>query len=263
MNLPDRTIYLHEALAPARLMRVLDVGANPLSDPPYKPLLDAGLCDVWGFEPQDEAFAELMKIKGPHETYFPHAVADGQRHTLHISKNSGFTSILPFHQKGFSTFGIFPGAARNLREIEVDTVRLDDLDDLPLVDVLKMDIQGGEKIVIDNGREKLSQAICVIPEVRFNQFYDGEPMFAGVDESLRDQGFMLHKFMFMKSAIVSSSMRSQIAVKDNSNHLVDGDAIYIRDLRDPDVVTDEQLKFLTLAADNIFKSFDLVFHCLD
>lgn len=46
----DRAAYLAEALAPERLTRVVDIGANPLSEPPYAPLLRVGLCEVWGFE---------------------------------------------------------------------------------------------------------------------------------------------------------------------------------------------------------------------
>ena len=53
--------------------------------------------------------------------------------------------------------------------------------------------------MIDNGRRVLSEAVAVIIELRYLQLYEGEPMMGGVDEVLREQGFMLHKFLFNKS----------------------------------------------------------------
>ena len=44
---------------------VVDIGANPIDgDPPYRLLLDTGLCTVTGFEPQRQALAELHKLAG-------------------------------------------------------------------------------------------------------------------------------------------------------------------------------------------------------
>ena len=55
MNRPD---LLCQLLSPNRLTEVVDVGANPIvGDPPYKPMLDAGLCNVTGFEPQLDALS--------------------------------------------------------------------------------------------------------------------------------------------------------------------------------------------------------------
>ena len=263
MSIHERTSYLFESPKLSTPIVVVDVGANPLSPPPYQGLLDAGLCQVYGFEPQTEAYEELQRTKGPNEEYFPNAVADGKDHILYVSPNSGFTSILSFFKKGFLEFSIFPGAINNLTKVPVKTVSLDSLKELPKVDLLKIDIQGGEKLVIENGKKKLSQAIAIIPEVRFSQLYNKEPMFGGLDVALRKQGFILHKFLFAKKAIIGQKYRQYIAVKDNANHLVDGDAVYIRDLMRHEKMDDEQIKKLAILSDHIFKSFDLTLHCID
>ena len=66
-------------------VRIVDIGANPIDGtPPYPPLLMAGRAQVVGFEPNLAALAELNSKKGFSETYLPHAVGDGQRHTLHV-----------------------------------------------------------------------------------------------------------------------------------------------------------------------------------
>ena len=78
----------------SRLTHVVDIGANPIEGtPPYKPLLDAELCRVTGFEPQASALAELNRKKGAYETYLPYAVGDGREHSLNLCAYSGWTSL--------------------------------------------------------------------------------------------------------------------------------------------------------------------------
>jgi hypothetical protein len=92
--LQARLHRLVEILAPSRKTRIADVGANPVHVPPYQMLLDHGYCEVWGFEPDERAFAELQKRKGdPNQTYLPFAIGDGKKKTLHICTESGFTSL--------------------------------------------------------------------------------------------------------------------------------------------------------------------------
>ena len=96
---------LQEILQPSHLTQVLDIGANPIDgDPPYKKMLEAGLCLVTGFEPQSSALEELTRKKGPHERYLPYAVGDGQPHILNICRWSGMTSLLEPDPAAFSVF---------------------------------------------------------------------------------------------------------------------------------------------------------------
>lgn len=74
-----RVETLIDVLQPSRLTRVVDIGANPINDNPYKNLLDMGGCEVWGFEPQEPAFNELMRTKRENEHYLPYAIGDGTR----------------------------------------------------------------------------------------------------------------------------------------------------------------------------------------
>jgi hypothetical protein len=47
---------LSELLRTHRPTAIVDIGANPIDgDPPYKPMLQKGLCRVTGFEPQPDA----------------------------------------------------------------------------------------------------------------------------------------------------------------------------------------------------------------
>src|ERR1700712_316592 len=85
---------LTQILTPQRPTAIVDVGANPIDgDPPYKRMLAAGLCDVVGFEPQDEAFARLVAKAGPRERYLPYALGDGTSGTLNVCSLEGMTSL--------------------------------------------------------------------------------------------------------------------------------------------------------------------------
>src|SRR3954471_23456985 len=100
------TAFLLDALGLRRRTAVVDIGANPINgDPPYKDMLVDGLCTVVGFEPQEQALAELLRLKGPHETYLPTAVGDGQRHELYIAADSGMTSLFQPDKTRLSLFG--------------------------------------------------------------------------------------------------------------------------------------------------------------
>jgi len=59
---------LSTLLRPQRLTEVVDIGASPTENvAPYRSMLDIGICRVTGFEPNEEAFSELIKTKGPNE----------------------------------------------------------------------------------------------------------------------------------------------------------------------------------------------------
>src|ERR1700712_2020238 len=107
---------------------VVDIGANPIDgDPPYKRMLQAGLCTVTGFEPQTSAREELLLRRGPNETYLPDAVGDGRAHTLYLTRASGMASLLKPDQHQLQQFNGFSEWGAVTDETTVVTRRLDDI----------------------------------------------------------------------------------------------------------------------------------------
>ena len=261
-DLPPAVRLLLDRLPFPRRTAVVDVGANPIHPAPYSGLLKAGGCSVTGFEPQQRAFAALQKQKGPNETYFPFAVGDGNAQPLHLFRLGGFTSIFPPYLPTFKAIDR-PRWCRVDRVETMETVALDAIPDLGPCDLLKIDIQGGEKLVFDHARRTLSETMAVIVEVRYLQLYEGEPMVGGVDCALRDQGFILHRFMFNKAIVMPSSQASRLSRRRAGDQLIDGDAVYIRHPGHVDDWTDAQLMHLALLAAAIFSSHSLVLWALD
>lgn len=258
-----RRAVLAKALRPSRRMRICDVGANPLSEPPYQGLLADRLCEVYGFEPNPEALKELQDAGSDLETYYPDAVGDPGERTLHLHPRSGFTSLYPMDRASLAQIGkTFWIRADRMREMPLRTVALDEIDGFPQIDALKMDLQGAEIEVLRGGRRVLGAALAIVTEVRFHRIYRGEAMFGDLDVALRAAGFRLHKFLFTKSVMMPHGHEDKVVRKRMTSQLLDGDAVY---LRDGDIAgwDDDALIHLAFLADTVFDSPDLVLGCID
>ena len=250
---------LVELLDPSRRTQVVDVGASQLHDaPPYKPLLDAGLCFVTGFDPQ----AEAMPKPGSNERYLPYAIGDGVKpHALNICTYPGWTSLLTPSKAALDCFTTFKEQAAVKRQTVVQTHRLDDLEEVEHIDFLKADAQGSELDVLRYGSNKLDDTAVIQVEVPFVGLYEHQPSFGDIDLELRAQGFLPHTFANLKrwpidSALIIRDFRYQ------ANQLLEADAVYVRDFIRHAALTSETLKHLCLIAHACYRSFDLAAHCI-
>lgn len=256
-----RASTLIDLLAPERRTRVVEVGANPINANPYGDLLAMGGCDVWGFEPEEKAFSRLTP--GPRETYLPVAVGDGGDGVLHVCRSVSLSSLLSPDSETAAFFQRLAKPSTVEREVPVKTVRLDDLDDIPDFDLLKIDVQGAEMMVYSGACEKLSRVGAVISEVAFVPLYVDQPLLDAQMVYLRDLGFDLHKFLFLKALSLRGGMNTRLRKTGHANQLLDGDAVFLRSLRQPDLIGDEALKHMAILADTVIESFDVAVRCLD
>jgi FkbM family methyltransferase len=247
---------------PIRATHLVDIGANPVDgDPPYRPMMNAGLCRVTGFEPQQEALAELNEKKSELETYLPYAVGDGKTHTLKICRGSGMTSLLEPDLASLNLFEVLKPYAEVISRVPIETRRLDEIDEIQEMDFLKIDIQGGELEVFKNGTEKLKNTVAIQVEISFITLYENQPGMGEIDVELRRQGFVPHCFAAVKQwpiapCVVNHEPRRAL------NQLLEADLVYVRDFSRPDSMTDEQLKHLALIVHHCYRSYDLALRCV-
>jgi FkbM family methyltransferase len=241
---------------------MVDVGANPIDgDPPYARMLADGLCTVVGFEPRQDALAELRRRAGPHETYLPYAVGDGEVHTLRLAAAPGMTSILEPDPDRLALFNGFPEWGHVLDEQRVETQRLDDIEEIKAMDLLKIDVQGAELAVFGGARRLLDGAVAVHTEVSFVPLYKDQPSFGQIDIALRERGFIPHAFPAIKRwAIAPVVFAGNFRVP--GNQLLEADVVYVRDFGKPDAMSDDQLAQLVLIAHHVYGSVDLAHACL-
>lgn len=251
-----------ELLAATRRTAVVDIGANPIDgDPPYAPMLAAGLCTVVGFEPQADALAKLHAAAGPHERYLQHAVGDGGEHELKVTWMNGMTSLFEPDVARLSALNEFARYGQVLERIPVATTRLDDVPDLGPLDLLKIDVQGSELMVFQNGRRTLADAVAVHTEVSFVPLYQDQPLFADVDAELRAQGFLPHAFAAVKRWPISPGVLDG-NIFATHQQLLEADVAYVKDFGRLGELSTQQLTHLALLAHHVYASPDLVVRCL-
>lgn len=258
----NKSDFLHGLLNPESLTTIVDVGANPIDgDPPYKQMLDRELCQIIGFEPQQDALQELLQNKGPLETYLPYGIGDGERHTLYCCAASGMTSLYKPDQNYLSIFNDFETLGEVTSTEIISTKRLDEVTEISDMDMLKIDIQGSELAVFESGRSKLAQTVVIQTEVSFMPLYENQPMFWEIDRELRQQGFIPHAFASVKRWPISPYSHPEndrLAV----NQLLEADVVYVKDFVNAQSLTDEQVKQIALIMHHCFRSHDLVMRCL-
>jgi FkbM family methyltransferase len=249
-------------LSPERLTDVVDVGANLIDgEPPYAPMLAAGLCRVTGFEPQHNALLELQRKKGPMECYLPYAVGDGEAHTLNVCRGSGMTSLYEPDPAILNLFEFLNPFGQVTERVHLQTRRLDDISEIQHIDFLKIDIQGGELAVFEGGKAKLAETVAIQTEISFVALYKGQPGLGEIDLELRSQGFLPHCFTAIKRLPIAPCLINNDP-RQGLNQLLEADIVYVRDFTDADSMTDEQLKHLALIAHYCYQSFDLALRCV-
>ncbi len=243
-------------------IKIVDIGANPIDgEPPYFCFLNRNQGRVVGFEPNPSALAKLQTLKGPRDTYLPHAVGDGERHTLHICAAPGMTSLLEPNTEVLNLMHGFPMWGKVLATEEVQTVRLADITEAAGTDYLKMDIQGAELMVLRNSGSVLDDVGVIHIEVEFMQLYKNQPLFADVAQYLRERGFMFHRFFpIVSRMIVPMSLGGDPYA--GMSQQVWADAIFIRDFTKLESVTDKTLIYAAAILHDCYQSFDVAMHML-
>lgn len=243
-------------------VEIAAIGANPIDgEPAYRPLLDAGLAHVIGFEPQPEALARLHELAGPHETYLPTAIGDGGRHTLRVCASDGFSSLLEPDADQLAVLTDFPRLAEVTGRTEVDTTRLDDMAEIARIDLMTMDLQGGEPAVLDGGAHMLRDVVAVQTEMHFHRLYEDGPTFADIDRRLRTLGLVPHQLVTTRTWPMAPVEWAD-ELQERARHLVEADLLYVRDPARLDVLDEGQLRRLALLGHAAYGSCGIALACL-
>jgi FkbM family methyltransferase len=249
-------------LRPAHLTHVVDVGANPIDGaPPYKHMLAQGLCRVTGFEPQPQALTELIRLKGPLETYLPQALGAGGDATLNVCQYSGWTSLLKPSAAALAVFPQFQTNATVIQQLPMLTHKLDEINDVLPFDLLKIDVQGAEMDVFSGAIRHLKNAVAIQTEVSFIALYEKQPTWGEVDVFLRTLGFVPHGFVDIKRWPIAP-LEFHGTAQQGIHQLLEADVVYVKDFVSPTDLSDEQLKQLSMVMHHCYQSHDLSARCI-
>jgi hypothetical protein len=165
------------------------------------------------------------------------------------------TSIFKPKTDALNFFNGFSGFGKVEHIEDVQTTRLDDVENLEAPDFLKMDVQGAELGIIKNGTEALKHCLAMQLEVSYFGLYENQPSFGEVDVYLRKIGFVPHRFLDVKRwSIAPTIFNNNFRVP--GNQLLESDIIYVKDPLKLAALSEIQLKKLVILAHFSFKSFD-------
>lgn len=244
---------------PPPTITVLDIGAagGGSDKEVYGPLLNQGMARVVGFEPDQAACVELNRKFGPRNVYLPHLLFDGTRRTFYIT-GYGYTSSLyePDHDLR-SKFHQLSELAQVVRIEELDTRRLDDIEELKGgVDFIKADAQGAEYEIYRHGANVVRSACVVHTEAHLLPVYKEQPLFSDQDRILREYGFQFHRFHGFLGRPIKPLMRPHDPTQPISQ-ITQVDAVYVKAFDRIEGMGREKVLKTALILHEVYQSFDL------
>ncbi len=238
-------------------IRIVDVGASLVSgEEPFAPLLRSLDCEVIGFEPVEAELEKLRRAAQPNRTFLPYVVGDGTGRTFHECNEAVTSSLLEPDAGVADAFQMLGEFMRVVSRTDVATRRLDDIPEAAGADFLKLDVQGGELMVLEGAANLLRGVAVVHTEVEFVPLYKEQPLFADIDAFLRAQGFLFHRFQ----GIAGRTFKPLLYRKDMAAALSQSlwaDAVFVRDFRTFESLEPALLMKLAAILHENYRSIDL------
>ena len=239
-------------------IEVMDVGAAKIAETPiYKILLDNKMAHLTLFDGDERHIEKLVEIYGTTDVaIFNYFLFDGGKHQVYFcSSASGMTSIFKPKVDALNFFNGFShfGKVESIEEIQ--TTKLDSIDNLKLPDFLKMDVQGAELEILKNGPKTLKNCLAMQLEVSYFSLYEHQPSFGEIDVYMRSIGFVPHRFLDVKRWSISPTIFNN-NFRVPGNQLLESDIVYIKDPLKLFELNDIQIKKLAILAHYSFNSFD-------
>ncbi len=172
---------------------ILDLGAHEgsftdLVLPYFKP------DRIWLVEadPDYSAVLQARYAANPAVTVIPCAISNASGHVeLRINSHRDSSSILPIESVSEKTFGL---KMTEMATVKVPACTLDELferERITRIDLMKVDIQGAERLMIEGGVQALACVELLYIELSYERFYAGAPLAHEMEDLLAQHGFRL------------------------------------------------------------------------
>lgn len=172
---------------------VCDIGASPCDPTEHlEKLLNNTKSFLYGFEPNEKEFNKLHITKK--KKFFNKAIGDGSEHILNLCAYPGWTSFLEPDTEYIKKFHNFEKASKIINKISIKTEKLDEINFQNKIDFFKIDTQGFESTIIENGLKRISDSLVVQLELSPVPLYKNEKNLSYVANLMEKLGFNLNMF---------------------------------------------------------------------
>ncbi|MDX2232632.1 MAG: FkbM family methyltransferase [Leptolyngbyaceae cyanobacterium bins.349] len=162
------------------------------------------------------------------EEHFPCAIAsqDGEA-TLYVTQDPQCSSLYPPNERFLRRFDGIRDLVQLEFTVELETTTLDhalNAQGISAIDFCQIDVQGANLQVLQGANDLLAHSLLGIQvEVEFTPLYLNQPLFADVDQFLRDRGFVLFDLAMARRP------RGIVHSVYHPGQLLWADAFYFRD----------------------------------
>ncbi|MGY3581612.1 FkbM family methyltransferase [Bradyrhizobium sp. USDA 4341] len=239
---------------------VVDVGAHGTGEADvYARALAGKGALVIGFEPNAAECARLNEIWSGDRCFFPYAIGNGARATFHRCRAPLTSSLMRPNPELLPHYEGLPEMCEVTEESPIDTVRLDEIEEVGTVDFLKIDIQGGTLLALQNAEQLLYRTLVVHAETEFAQVYQDEALFSECEMFLRRRGFMFHHFHNLDGRRM---MHGGHAVGRAPSQALWADAVFVPSLRRLERLSNRELVRLAWTMEAVYGASDMAMACL-
>jgi FkbM family methyltransferase len=235
---------------------ICDIGASPCDPTEHlEELLNNTKSFLYGFEPNEEEFNKLKITKK--KKFFQTAIGDGSDHILNLCAYPGWTSFLEPDTEYIKKFHNFEKASKIVNKISIKSEKLDDIDFEKKIDFFKIDTQGFESKIIENGLKTISNALVVQLELSPVPLYKNEKSLSYVSGLMEKLNFNLN--MFYK---INTRTFKPMILNNNTgiglHTIFQLDCVFVKNYNEIEKLDEEKLKKLILIMFYSYKSYDFV-----
>jgi len=220
-----------------------------------------GRAQVIGFEPNAAALAALKQrhahpVPGSTQHFLPHFVGNGEAAVFHETHWSLTASLFEPNRELLDRYQMLGELVQEKARHAVHTVRLDDVIAAGGMDLLKIDVQGAERLVFEGAPQRLDECLMVWTEVEFVPLYREQALFAEVDQQLRRHGLHFLCFVGLAHRALASWPRQGAPAPQRPQQLW-ADAIYVPSPQRIHSLNADQAARLALLAHHVAAAHDL------
>ena len=245
--------------------KIIEIGAHPYGDfkESFHILLDHFHgSEIYAFEVDKEECKKLNKICKKGMTFFPTALGEKKETRKFYETYMPVCSSLYKPKEEFLKLYNNLNIAYLKKTTEIETISLDEFlnnHDLECIDFIKIDIQGAELDVFKGGKKTLEKTLMIVSEVEFVEQYIDQPLFGDVSSFLKDQDFMLHKFLGYGTRSLKPIILNQN--KNYGTQFIWSDALFVRNILNVSKLNSKDL-IKSAVLSYIYKSSDLTYFYL-